>query len=70
MRPMQEAMAEPTTTIRVTHSVRDELLARGRMGESYSDVIRRLLSESPAQGGPIRHLTPGIRSPLYVRPEP
>lgn len=33
----------PTTTIQVETEVRDELLRRGRMGESYNDVIRRLL---------------------------
>lgn len=34
----------PTTTIQVDVEVRDQLRARGRMGESYNDVIRRLLS--------------------------
>lgn len=33
----------PTTTIQVEVEVRDQLRARGRMGESYNDVIRRLL---------------------------
>jgi predicted CopG family antitoxin len=32
-----------TTTITIDVEVRDELRARGRMGESYNDVIRRLL---------------------------
>ena len=33
-----------TTTIQIETDVRDLLRARGRMGESYNDVIRRLLS--------------------------
>ena len=33
-----------TTTIQVDIAVRDELRSRGRMGESYNDVIRRLLA--------------------------
>jgi len=33
----------PTTTIQIDTEVRDQLRARGRMGESYNDVIRRLL---------------------------
>jgi predicted CopG family antitoxin len=34
----------PTTTIQIDVEVRDLLRARGRMGESYNDVIRRLLA--------------------------
>lgn len=34
----------PTTTIKIDLEVREELLALGRMGESYNDVIRRLLA--------------------------
>jgi predicted CopG family antitoxin len=34
----------PTTTIQIDIEIRDQLRARGRMGESYNDVIRRLLS--------------------------
>jgi predicted CopG family antitoxin len=33
----------PFTTIQIDIEVRDQLRARGRMGESYNDVIRRLL---------------------------
>lgn len=35
-----------TTTIQIDMEVRDQLRARGRMGESYNDVIRRLLNAS------------------------
>ncbi len=59
-------MSEPSTTIRITRSVRDELLSRGRMGESYSDVIRRLLSESQHSAPPSRRST---SNSLFVRPE-
>jgi hypothetical protein len=34
----------PSTTIRLDTQTRDELLARGRMGESFDDVVRRLLN--------------------------
>jgi predicted CopG family antitoxin len=34
----------PTTTIQIDVEVRDLLRSRGRMGESYNDVIRRLLA--------------------------
>jgi hypothetical protein len=34
----------PTTTIQIEVEVRDQLRARGRMGETYNDVLRRLLS--------------------------
>ncbi|HYA70654.1 MAG TPA: hypothetical protein VEH28_04710 [Thermoplasmata archaeon] len=34
----------PSTTIQVDIEVRDQLRSRGRMGESYNDVIRRLLA--------------------------
>jgi predicted CopG family antitoxin len=34
----------PSTTIRLDTETRDELLARGRMGESFDDVVRRLLN--------------------------
>lgn len=36
-----------STTIRIESEVRDDLRARGRMGESYNDVIRRLLAATP-----------------------
>ena len=32
-----------STTIQVTLEVRDELRLRGRKGDSYDDIIRRLL---------------------------
>ena len=41
---MEAIVNMPTTTIQVEVEVRDQLRARGRMGESYNDVIRRLLS--------------------------
>jgi hypothetical protein len=34
----------PSTTIQVDVEVRDQLRLRGRMGESYNDVIRHLLA--------------------------
>jgi hypothetical protein len=40
-----------TTTIRIDVETRDELLTRGRMGESYDDVIRRLLTATKAKEG-------------------
>jgi predicted CopG family antitoxin len=45
----------PSTTIQVDVEVRDQLRSRGRMGESYNDVIRRLLAatrnlELPSRG--------------------
>ncbi|HXW67295.1 MAG TPA: hypothetical protein VEL82_05425 [Thermoplasmata archaeon] len=43
-------MAAQTTTIQVDVEVRDRLRALGRMGESYDDVIRRLLAS--ARTGP------------------
>jgi hypothetical protein len=33
-----------TTTIQIDVQIRDQLRARGRMGETYNDVIRRLLA--------------------------
>jgi predicted CopG family antitoxin len=39
---MQLSMSQ--TTIRIDHDVRDRLKALGRMGESYNDVLRRVLS--------------------------
>ena len=41
---MAAIVSMPSTTIQVDIEVRDQLRARGRMGESYNDVIRRLLS--------------------------
>ena len=39
-------MTAKTTTIQIDVEVRDRLRAIGRMGESYDDVIRRLLATS------------------------
>ncbi len=47
----------PSTTIQIDLEVREELRALGRMGESYNDVIKRLLAAA-------RHLEafrPGAR---------
>jgi predicted CopG family antitoxin len=60
-----------TTTIQIEDEVRDELRARGRMGETYNEVIRRLLDATRikeeglmdhARGPPVS--TP---NPLYSR---
>jgi len=42
------AMVRPmkSTTIQVTVHTRDELLARGRKGDTYDDIITRLLMAS------------------------
>jgi|GEM_PF-6939996 len=40
----------PTTTIQIDVEVRDELRSRGRMGESYNDVVRRLLDSTRPRG--------------------
>ncbi len=52
----------PTTTIQIEVKIRDQLRARGRMGESYNDVIRRLLTATEgmaaAQGDPIPRPNP------------
>jgi predicted CopG family antitoxin len=44
----------PTTTIQVDIEVREQLRSLGRMGESYNDVIKRLLVAT-------RHL-PSVRA--------
>jgi predicted CopG family antitoxin len=44
----------PTTTIQVDLDVKEQLRALGRMGESYNDVIKRLLVAT-------RHL-PAVRA--------
>ncbi len=36
----------PSTTIQIEIEIRDQLRALGRMGESYNDVIKRLLQAS------------------------
>jgi predicted CopG family antitoxin len=59
----------PTTTIQIDIEVREQLRAHGRMGESYNDVIRRLLlaARAPdrvrleARGG-----TPALASKPWV----
>ena len=35
-------------TIKVSHEIRDALKTLGRWGESYDDVIRRLIEEEKA----------------------
>lgn len=59
----------PNTTIQVDVEVRDQLRLRGRMGESYNDVIRRLLNATrqvePMDLGP-RGALPGAGSRLWV----
>jgi len=42
-------MAVAVTTIQVTVEVRDELRLRGRKGDSYDDIIRRLLVAARAR---------------------
>lgn len=42
----------PRTTITIDTELRDQLRARGRMGESYGDVIARLLAETTLSGSP------------------
>jgi hypothetical protein len=39
-----------STTVRIDTETRNELRSRGRMGESYDDVIRRLLATTPSEG--------------------
>ena len=40
-----------TTTIQVSIEVRDELRTRGHIGETYDDVIRRLLLTTRGRDG-------------------
>lgn len=62
-----------TTTIQIDMEVRDQLRARGRMGESYNDVIRRLLSSTrsmrlaPPEAGNLIPLPSRPWSPLRDR---
>lgn len=42
---MSNKMGEPTT-IQIDAEVRDELKRRGMKGETYDDIIRRLLRKS------------------------
>jgi hypothetical protein len=48
----------PTTTIQIDLEVRDRLRAIGRMGESYNDVIRRLLETARRLGAPPPEVRP------------
>ena len=63
-----------TTTIQVDDEVRDELRARGRMGETYNDVILRLLDATRIkEGGPMDPARgPAVSSPnpLYAPHDP
>ena len=59
-----------STTIRIDTETRNELQARGRMGESYDDVIRRLLAATrPKEGTPVelgRRMPAARSNPLFV----
>jgi predicted CopG family antitoxin len=57
----------PATTIRVDTETRDELQSRGRMGESYDDVIRRLLAATRTRDGAS---TEHVRKPSTAPPKP
>ncbi|HXY46512.1 MAG TPA: hypothetical protein VEK13_01255 [Thermoplasmata archaeon] len=57
----------PTTTIQIDVEVRDQLRARGRMGESYNDVIRRLLATTRPSVPPPR-VFPSGPSPGSSKP--
>jgi predicted CopG family antitoxin len=55
-----------TTTIQIDVEVRDQLRSRGRMGESYNDVILRLLTatRSMSDSRPeVRDATPMVARP-------
>jgi predicted CopG family antitoxin len=52
----------PSTTIQIDVEVRDQLRSRGRMGESYNDVIRRLLAATKSFEPAVRPL-PSASSP-------
>jgi hypothetical protein len=47
----EHAEMAKTTTIRIELDTRDQLRLRGRMGESYDDVIRRLLTGPISKDG-------------------
>jgi hypothetical protein len=58
-----------TTTIQIDVEIRDQLRARGRMGESYNDVIRRLLLASPSREAPraeVRELSSAASSKPWI----
>ena len=59
----------PSTTIKIDVEVREQLLALGRMGESYNDVIKRLLkgyrtsdTSRPTPRGPMQ----GEHAPVWM----
>jgi len=59
----------PNTTIQVDIEVRDQLRLRGRMGESYNDVIRRLLAATrqlEPTGRALTGVAPGAASRPWV----
>ena len=57
----------PYTTIQIDVEVRDQLRSRGRMGESYNDVIRRLLAAArPLE--PTERVLKGQMPPTGSRP--
>jgi len=53
------------TTIQVSVEVRDELRLRGHLGETYDDVIRRLLLATRGRESPIADHS---RRPLNYAP--
>jgi hypothetical protein len=65
---MHAAMA--STTIRIDTETRDELQSRGRMGESYDQVIQRLLAATRSRDGshpePTRKPTSPSQRPLFA----
>lgn len=64
MGPMITIELMPTTTIQIETEVRDRLKALGRMGESYNDVIRRLLATArPVEMGRAELKPPGATYP-------
>ena len=56
-----------TTTIQIDLEVREELRSRGRMGESYNDVIKRLLGATRS-AQPERSMARGPSPPNLGRP--
>ncbi len=62
-----------STTIRIDTETRDELQSLGRMGESYDDVIRRLLSAAHGRDGgstePALRMGVLPQRPLFPRPD-
>jgi len=62
-----------TTTIQVDVEVRDELRARGRMGETYNDVLRRLLIATRSREGGVldrpRRFVSVPTNPLFAHQE-